>query len=281
MRILEKVRPEALADVPGDAEYDLTRAVVLYRARHLYWEQDAPGLSDLGVALVLDGSFPLVAEAVDLGSGRLHNLDLTVQVVVLDWVNERTLAHVRELRASEVAQGNAWSAASPLVAYCENLLGEVVRRSGWSALTRPLLMRVAFRDLVRDVDVNEEPLVRVRLPGGGVASLRLDADDAALVVTTSGDAEDATVRAALDESFVGAELSQRGGAHVVGFALPRSAGDVAVFGERVMDGVLRLYARLEPRRYDAVAELLRAVGRRNSLPRLLGGPEPVHRLAIN
>ena len=39
-----------MADVRGDAEYNLTRAVVAYQRRHLYWEQESGALDDVGLA---------------------------------------------------------------------------------------------------------------------------------------------------------------------------------------------------------------------------------------
>ena len=78
-------RPEAMADVPGVCELPLTRAVVHYRDLH---EVDPPGgrIQDIGLAVVLEGRFASSAEALDLGSSAVKLLDLSSELVVLDWV---------------------------------------------------------------------------------------------------------------------------------------------------------------------------------------------------
>ena len=274
MRTKESVRPEAMADVPGDAEYNLTRAVVAYQRKHLYWEQESRSLGDIGMGLVLDGSFPLAAEVIDLGSGRVHTLDLSVQVVVLDWVTEKTLTHIRALRAHELVTGRPWSGTPVLEDYCDKLMQEILRRAGFSALTRPVLLRIGFRDLVRDLDVNEEPQVRVKLETGNVMTVQLEAEDIALAFAGLENGERRQLQLSLLEVFPDAVIAGAGDALYVRFPLPLSIEEVELLLERISRGLLFLYAHHEPERFHSLSELLSIVGRRNSL-RSLGAAAPV------
>ena len=88
-------RPEAMADVPGVCELPLTRAVVQYRDVHEI-DSDGGRIQDIGLALVLEGRYASAAEAVDLGSAQVKMLDLSSQLVVLDWIYDPTLEHVRQ-----------------------------------------------------------------------------------------------------------------------------------------------------------------------------------------
>ena len=83
--IQPQARPEAMGDVPGLCQLALTRAVVQYRDLH---EVDASEgrIEDIGLALVIEGSQAGSAEAIDLGSGRIKVLDLSAELVVLDWI---------------------------------------------------------------------------------------------------------------------------------------------------------------------------------------------------
>ena len=265
MRTRESVRPEAMADVRGDAEYNLTRAVVAYQRRHLYWEHESGALDDVGLALVLDGSFPLASEVVDLGSGRVHTLDLSTQIVVVDWVTEKTHAHIRALRAREMITERPWSGASALDDYCDTLMQEILRRAGYNALTRPVLLRIGFRDLVRDLDVNEEPQIRVKLDTGNVMIVQLDADDVSLSFSGLDNGERRALQLSLLEVFPGAVIEGTADTLQVRFPLPLTLAQVATLLERISRGLLFLYAHHEPERFHAISELLSIVGRRNSL----------------
>ena len=97
-----ETRPEAMGDVPGICELPLTRAVVQYRDLH---EMDAAGgrIEDIGLALVVEGKFASTAEVVDLGSGSVKVLDLSTELVVLDWVYDPTIEHVAQLITASAA----------------------------------------------------------------------------------------------------------------------------------------------------------------------------------
>ncbi|HSH74796.1 MAG TPA: hypothetical protein VLA09_03845, partial [Longimicrobiales bacterium] len=133
-------RPEAMGDVPGICELPLTRAVVQYRDIH---EVDTPGgrIEDIGIALVVEGRYASTAEVVDLGSGRLKVLDLSTELVVLDWVYEPTLDHVSELITASAATRDG----SELKRYVFRLALRVLERIGFGPLTRPTLLRVGYR----------------------------------------------------------------------------------------------------------------------------------------
>ena len=96
-------RPEAMADVPGVCELPLTRAVVQYRDVHEI-DMDGGRIQDIGLALVLEGRYASAAEAVDLGSAEVKLLDLSSELIVLDWVYEPTLEHLVRL-VSAAARG--------------------------------------------------------------------------------------------------------------------------------------------------------------------------------
>ena len=100
--MLTETLPEAMGDVPGICELPLTRAVVQYRDVH---EMDTPGgrIEDIGLAVVVEGRYASSAEALDLGSGQMKILDLSTELVVLDWVYEPTLEHINGLVAAAAA----------------------------------------------------------------------------------------------------------------------------------------------------------------------------------
>ena len=58
---------------------------------------------DIGLALVIEGKFASTAEVVDLGSGSVKVLDLSTELVVLDWVYDPTIEHVAELITASAA----------------------------------------------------------------------------------------------------------------------------------------------------------------------------------
>ena len=119
-------RPEAMGDVPGICELPLTRAIVQYRDVH---EMDAPGgrIEDVGLALVVEGRYAASAEVIDLGSGRVKVLDLSTELVVLDWVYEPTLDHVASLITATAATRDE----GPLRQYSFKLGLRILERVGF------------------------------------------------------------------------------------------------------------------------------------------------------
>ena len=122
-----ETRPEAMGDVPGICELPLTRAVVQYRDLH---EMDAAGgrIEDIGLALVVEGRYASTAEVVDLGSGSVKVLDLSTELVVLDWVYDPTVDHVAEL----ITASAATQQSDDLKVYSRKLGLRVLERVGFA-----------------------------------------------------------------------------------------------------------------------------------------------------
>jgi len=265
-------RPEAMADVPGVSELALTRAIVQYRDVHD--TQLAGGrIQDIGLALVLEGRHPSAAEAIDLGSSEVKRLDLSTEVVLLDWVYEPTLEHVSRL-LSEVAEGGSRSAE--LSPYCFNLALHVLRRVGFGPLTRPTLLRIGFRDVCRDLDLHEGTSVRIDLGAGHLVRAHLDYDGCALLFRTAGAGEDPVLEDALARAFPDGDVRRvespetRGGPpnYQVRFPLPLSLDETRALLGRVRDGLVRILARYEPERCRAQNDLTETLGPRDTLARL-------------
>jgi hypothetical protein len=170
-------RPEALGDVPGICELPLTRAIVQYRDVH---EMDTPGgrIEDVGLALVVEGRYAATAEVVDLGSGAVKVLDLSTELVVLDWVYEPTVDHVSELITASAATRDDGA----LRHYSRRLGLRILERVGFGPLTRPTFLRVGYRDICRDLDLHEGTSIRLVLGPGRLTRAHLDYDACALVV---------------------------------------------------------------------------------------------------
>ena len=151
-------RPEAMADVPGVCELPLTRAVVQYRDVHELYH---PGgrIQDIGLAVIVEGRYASSARAIDLGSAQVKYLDLTSELVILDWIYDATLSHIRVLDAAGKSRGG--TGGGTLRRYCFDLAMRVLKRRGFSPLTRPTLLRIGFRDLCKDLDLHESAVVRI------------------------------------------------------------------------------------------------------------------------
>lgn len=280
--------PEAMADVPGVCEVPLTRAVVQYREGQ---DRSAtpPGGKDLGLALVLDGRFPSRARSVDLGSGRIRLLDLSTELVVVDWVYPPTLDHVLALVAREGVQGGGGSDAGALPVYCRQVARSLVERAGFTPLVRPTLLRLAFQDIAEDLDPHEGAAIRVLMGPGRVARMHLDVDHLRLVARTSTSDRDAVLEGAFLEAFPTFELRRtlpEGPegltSYLVLLPVPGSFRELRAMMDRVRKGVTRLMGRFEPERLRAMEAQLAAFGARDSLGRLRlrdarGGSEPVGR----
>ena len=206
-------RPEAMADVPGVCELPLTRAVVQYRDVH---EVDLSGgrIQDIGLALVVEGRYASAAEAIDLGSAEVKLLDLSSELVVLDWVYEPTLEHLGRLvsaaaRATSLRVAQPMGAAGPreeLAQFTFRLALRLLERVGFGPLTRPTVLRIGFRDICRDLDLHEGTSVRIVAGPGRIVRAHLDYDGNALVFRTAGEREDPRVEAALLEAFPHADI---------------------------------------------------------------------------
>lgn len=279
-------RPEAMSDVPGVCELPLTRAVVQYRDVH---EVDVPGgrIRDIGLALVLEGRYASTAEVVDLGSADVKLLDLSGELVILDWVYEPTLEHVGGLVRS-AAEGRD---QGELSRFCFRLALSVIERVGFGPLTRPTLLRVGFRDICRDLDLNDGTSVRISAGGGQIVRAHLDYDGNALLVRTPTAQADPSLEAALRDAFPATDLRRlvpaspaAAGGYQVRFPLPLSLEELRSELQGVRSGLARLVARFEPDRFASIESTLETFGERETLGRLRDrgtGPEAlrVHSVA--
>jgi hypothetical protein len=263
-------RPEAMGDVPGVCALPLTRAVVQYRDVH---ETDDPGgrIEDIGLALVIDGRYAAASEVLDLGSGRSKVLDLSTELVVLDWVYEPTHEHVADLLAAAAASGDE----SELGRYAFQLGARVLERLGFGPLTRPVLLRIGYRDLCRDFDLHEGTSIRLVLGAGRVIRTHLDYDGCALVFRTAFHEPDAPFERALYEAFPEARLRRLESSapetsleYRAQFSLPSSFDEVQAVMASMRRGLSRMTARFEPDRFAALSGLVETFGARETLASL-------------
>lgn len=268
-------RPEAMADVPGVCEVTLSRAVVQYRSVH---EADLPEgrIEDIGLALVLDGEFASASQVLDLGSAQVKQLDLSTELVVLDWVYEPTLKHVHQLlRAAADPSTQGKQARRALAPYCFDLALRVLLRTGYGPLSRPVLLRIGFRDVCRDLDLHEGTSVRIAMGRGRLARTRLDSDGNALLFGTAFREPDEVLEDALRAAFPSRDLRRvlpsggtEGISYQVRFPLALTFSEVRAQVREIREGLAHLLARFEPHRYRALQEVLETFGARETLARL-------------
>lgn len=256
-----------MGDVPGVCEVPLTRAVVQYRDVH---EMDNPGgrIEDIGLGLVLEGRYASSAEAIDLGSGKVKVLDLSTELVVLDWVYEPTLEHVAGLVTAAASTGKS----QPLQRYAFRLGLKLLERVGFGPLTRPTLMRVGFRDICRDLDLHEGTSIRIVMGPGRLTRAHLDYDACALVFRTAFTSPDAALEHALQEAFPSGELrrlvplvSSESLDYQVRFPLPDSFPESRETLAAMRKGLASLIARFEPARFASLESMVETFGARETL----------------
>lgn len=271
-------RPEAMGDVPGVCELPLTRAVVQYRDVH---EMDSPGgrIEDVGLALVVDGRFASSSEVVDLGSGQVKYLDLSTELVVLDWVYEPTLEHVAGL----ITRAATGQGPDELRRYAFKLGLRVLERVGFGPLSRPTFLRIGFRDICRDLDLHEGTSIRIAMGPGRLTRAHMDYDDCALVFRTALREPDTRLEHALLEAFPEAHLlrivpdTETGSIEYrARHALPGSLGEARAALASIRRGITALVARYEPTRYRALDQIVDTFGARETLASL-GLHEPAQR----
>ncbi len=277
LNVRADARIEAMGDVPGICELPLTRAVVQYRDIH---EMDTPGgrIEDIGLALVVEGRYAATAEALDLGSGRLKVLDLSTELVVLDWVYEPTLDHVSELITASAAMQDH----TELRRYGFQLAMRVLERLGFGPLTRPTLLRVGYRDVCRDLDLHEGTSIRMVLGPGRLTRAHLDYDACQMVFRTAFQEPDATLEHALMEAFPAATLRRVEPVTVadsivyqVRFPLPTSLAETRSCLASMRRGLASMLARFEPARFASLSALMETFGERETLAGL-HIHEPLH-----
>jgi hypothetical protein len=268
-------RPEAMADVPGVCELPLTRAVVHYRDLH---EVDAPGgrIQDIGLALVLEGRFASSAEVLDLGSSSVKMLDLSSELVVLDWVYGPTLKHVNRLLMERARGGGEdLEAAGRLGAYSFQLALGLLGRLGYGPLTRPTILRIGFRDICRDLDFHEGTAVRIVLGEHHVVRAHLDYDTNSLVFSTPSPEPDVLLETGVLEAFPHSDVLRLSEAHNGGsvqyqvrLPFPASLSEVREELQTIRRGLGGLLARFESERFDGIERHLTTFGSRDTLSQL-------------
>ena len=267
-------RPEAMADVPGVCELPLTRAVVHYRDLH---EVDPPGgrIQDIGLALVLEGRFASSAEVLDLGSAAVKMLDLSSELVVLDWVYGPTLKHVNRLLVERARRGEDVDAAARLGTYSFQMALSLLGRLGYGPLTRPTILRIGFRDICRDLDFHEGTAVRIVLGEHRVARAHLDYDANSLVFATPSPEPDALLEAGVLESFPNSDVLRISEAHddesvqyEVRLSFPASLAEAREELRTIRRGLGGLLARFEPERFKGIEQHLTTFGCRDTLSQL-------------
>lgn len=263
-------RPEAMGDVPGVCELPLTRAVVQYRDVH---EMDTPGgrIEDIGLALVVEGRYAASAESLDLGSARVKVLDLSTELVVLDWVYEPTLEHVSGL----ITAAASTRRPDALRQYASRLGLRILERVGFGPLTRPTFLRIGFRDICRDFDLHEGTSIRFVLGPGRLTRAHLDYDAGAMVFRTAFQEPDQPLEHALIEGFPSGELRRMMpvGAgdsidYKVRLPLPETLSEARETLGVMRRGLAGLMARFEPERFESVERLMETFGARETLAAL-------------
>ncbi len=274
MGVATYARLDTLTEFPGAGEFSLTRAIVRYREEEVV-DGTTGGVDDIGVALVVDGAYAAAVEAVDLGSGRLRHLDLATGVVILDWVYASTLDYVGMLlRAPHASPSVAADGdpSHPLRRYCESIALGVLDRIGFGALTRPSLLRIGFRDIVRDLDPNEQLVVRVGAGQDDRLEVRLDSDTNALLVWRRRPSADAGLKRLLSALFPGADVRrlppEPHARYQLRFPLPYTFEDARDLLRELRDGLLGLFANFEPERHRAARHTLDVFGPRDTLAHL-------------
>jgi hypothetical protein len=259
-----------MGDVPGICELPLTRAVVQYRDIH---EMDTLGgrIEDIGLALVVEGRYAATSEVVDLGSGSVKVLDLSSELVVLDWIYEPTIDHVSELITVSAATRDDGA----LRQYSRRLGMRVLERVGFGPLTRPTFLRVGYRDICRDLDMHEGTSIRFLLGPGRLTRAHLDYDACALVFRTAFSEADAPLEHALTDAFPEAHLTRVEPlstadtvTYHVRFPLPTTLWEARAVLGSMRRGLGALMARFEPDRYVSMARVMETFGARETLSRL-------------
>ena len=262
-----ETRPEAMGDVPGICELPLTRAVVQYRNLH---EADASGgrIEDIGLALVVDGQYASTAEAVDLGSGNVKVLDLSTELVVLDWAYEPTVEYVADL----ITESASTQKYDHLRAYSRKLGLTILERVGFGPLSRPTFLRVGFRDICRDLDMHEGTSIRFVMGLGRLTRAYLDYDTCSLCFRTAFQDADPQLEHALGVAFPKADIHREDPfsgtdavSYHVRFPVPASFAEARPVLGRMRRGLVALMARFETERFSSVEALLNTFGARETL----------------
>lgn len=266
---------ERFEDPPITGELSLARAVVLYHVGPGRGE-DGEGVDDLGFGLVLGGEYANSAEVLDLASGRIREVALGTEVVVLDQVHDTTLdyIHILRLATDTIGSENDTSVPEPLRQYGQTIALSVLRRIGFNALTRSIFLKIGFRDLVRDLDPNDEMAIRIQVGPGGLAVIRFDCVHNTLIVDRSGPKDTGRdFEGRLLAAFPAAEVRRASeGVYQLRFALPMCIRETRQQISEIRRGLLGLYSLFEPMRAHYIRKATEVFGPRDTLQHL----EPCH-----
>jgi hypothetical protein len=254
----------------GTCEISLRRAVVPYRDPS---ELALPGgrIGDLGLGLVLENSDASRSRVLDLGSGEVRFPDLSGPLVLLGWIFPRLFRDLTH-RLEEPVEAREVARLTRPVAL------RLVAEAGFTPLTRPLHLRIGFRDLCQDLDLHDETAIRLSPPGAGPVRCHLDYDESVLVFRSGRIGPLPELDEALGDAFPSRRLLRRIRDHgprtqEYHLVLPvaRSLSEVRHEMGRLRRGFLHLLARFESDRYRALREATAAFGERDSLAPLAAG----------
>ena len=264
-----------LDDLPAVGELPLARAIVQYRdSQELY--NRGGGIHDIGLAAVTEGRAETVVRALDLGSAGAKYLNLSSELVILDWVYDATLARLGAMAAAARAGGAGDTRpAAELRRYCFGLALRVLSRSGFTPLTRPTLLRIGFRDICKDLDLHESTTVRIVTAPGELTRVSLDYDANALLLEPVGrwpcPATEEAIGEVFGESRLRAAAARGPGdarAYEVRFGVPVTFEEVRASLAAMRSGLGLLAARFEPDLHRSVRRLVSTFGERRTLDRI-------------
>lgn len=259
----------------GACEISLERAILRYRPP--LGSATTDGAEDLGLGVVLSASSGGGGQILDLGSGEVRAFNPDGPVVLLGWVLASAVARIKSNLDQDPQAIRRMGFAMAL---------KVLNRTGFGALTRPLLLRLGFRDVVQDIDPHEGAAVRIQVPGEGVITLQLDADSAAVLVDVPWEHPSPALESALVAAFrsdtgsfgEGEMVSLSRAVDVSGrqsyrldLPVPDSVTETRGLLSRVRAGVMALMWHFEGERHAAVAERLEVFGERDSLRQVREG----------
>lgn len=265
---------ESESALTGTFEVSLTRAVLPFRDGA---DRSPPGgrIQDIGFGVVVDGSDPVRADVIDLGSAEYRVVDLSGPLVVMGWLYPSGLRSLCRVVADSDANGIERARA-----FTFNMALRALRGAGFGPLTRATVLRIGFRDLCQDLDLHEGTAVRLLLPSGGVVRAHLDYDAVTLVVRTARSTPSPELEAGLAEAFPGRDLLRGAMRDALGAQLyqipldiPRTLSETRVLLGNLRKGMVRLLGRFEPERLGSLRELMTTFGERDSLRSLGDLPE--------
>ena len=198
-------------------------------------------------------------------------MDLNGPAVILGWVTPQrvqSLQSALEARVAEAADGA--SEREGLAGF--SLIQGLLRRRGVDAYTLPVVLRLGFGDVCRDLDPHAHPAVRFRLADGGIARAQLDVSHAALRVSMNPSQDLTTLHEGLAAAFPQRTVTRGSSDALTGFGVLRVQlpipGDLTEVRDRVTElreGLLSLLARFDPERHGTLQGVLATFGPRDRL----------------